>query len=61
MTQQWGNVRTWSTSTDTLGIVASLQQTVNTTNGELETSLGRTRLGLGLTATSLARGGFATG
>jgi len=45
---------TWSTGTDTLGIVALLEETMYTTNWELETSLGGTRLGLSFTA------GFAT-
>ena len=39
--------RTGSTGTDTLSIVALLQETVDTTDWELETSLGRSRL-LGL-------------
>ena len=52
--------RTWSTSTNTLSVVALLQETVDTTDGELETRLRRTGLRLaGLTA-SLARGGLAT-
>ena len=52
--------RTWSTSTNSLSVVALLQQTVDTTDGELETSLGRTRLGLAGLTTSLARRGLAT-
>lgn len=32
----------WSTSTDTLGVVALAKQTVNTTDGERQTSLGGT-------------------
>lgn len=35
---------TRSTSTDALGVVALLQETVDTTDRELEASLGRTRL-----------------
>ena len=31
---------TWCTSTNTLSVVAPFQETVNTTDGELETSLG---------------------
>ena len=41
--------RTRCTSTNTLGVVTLLQETVNTTDGELKTSLGRSGL-------SLARG-----
>ena len=36
--------RTRCTSTNTLGVVTFLQETVDTTNWELEASLGRTRL-----------------
>lgn len=46
-------VRTRSTGTDTLGVVALAEQTVNTTDGELQTGLGRTRLGLRRSVTSL--------
>jgi hypothetical protein len=48
-------------STNTLSIVALLQQTMDTTNGKLETSFGRAglRLGTGVTTSSLARLGFA--
>jgi len=42
---------TRGTSTNTLSVVALLQETVDTTDGELETRLGRTRLRL----SSLAR------
>lgn len=59
------HIHTRCTSTDTLGIVTLLQETVDTTNRELKTSLSRTRLlafafsgrglsGLGLSS-SLAR------
>ena len=44
-----------STSTDTLSVVALLQETVDTTDWELETSLGRAGLGLG----GIAGGGLA--
>lgn len=37
-----------STGTDSLGIVALLQKTVDTTDGELKTGLGRSGRGLGL-------------
>ena len=37
---------TGSTSTYTLCVVAPLEETVDTTDGELETRLDRTRLGL---------------
>ena len=46
---------TRSASTDTLGVVALLQETVDTTDWELETSLGRAGLGLG----GVAGGGLA--
>ena len=42
------------TGTDTLSVVALSQETVDTTNGELETSLSRSGLGLGRGVTSLA-------
>jgi hypothetical protein len=60
--QEKGIVLTGSTSADTLGVVALLQETVDTTDRELETSFGRAGLGLGFTACtrSLARLGFAT-
>jgi hypothetical protein len=48
--------RTRSTGTDTLGVVALLEETVDTTDWELETSLGRAGLGLAVTAASLATG-----
>lgn len=38
------------TCTNTLSVVALLQEPVDTTNRELETSLGRARLGLGVGA-----------
>ena len=47
-------IHTRSTSTDTLSVVALSQETVDTTDGELETSLGRSGLGLGRGVTSLA-------
>ena len=48
------------TGTDTLCIVALLEETVDTTDGELETSLRRTRLRLGGGITGgLARLGLA--
>lgn len=37
---------TWCAGTDTLSVVALLQETVDTTDGELETRLRRARLGL---------------
>ena len=43
-----------STGTDSLGVVALAEQTVDTTDGELETSSGRARLGLSLHFASLA-------
>lgn len=52
--------RTWSTGTNTLSVVALLQETVDTTDGELETGLGGTGLGLAGLTTSLARRGLAT-
>ena len=50
--------RTWSTSTNTLSVVALLQETVDTTDGELETRLRRTRLrfAAGLSTRRLATG-----
>lgn len=45
---------TWCTCTDTLGIVALLQETVDTTDRELEASLCRAGLRLGF-AGGLAR------
>ena len=44
---------TWGTSTNALGVVALLEETVDTTDGELETGLGRAALGL---AAGVARG-----
>ena len=44
------------TGTNTLGVVAPLQETVDTTNRELEAGLCRSRLGL---ASGLAGGGLA--
>ena len=38
---------TWCTSTNTLSVVALLEETVDTTDGELETRLRGARLGLG--------------
>jgi len=49
----------WCTSTYTLCVVALLQQTVDTTDGELETGFGRARLRLAFTTRSLAALGFA--
>ena len=46
---------TWCASTNTLSVVAPLEQTVDTTDRELETSLCRARLRLGV-ARSLATG-----
>ena len=37
---------TWCTGTDTLGVVASLEETVDTTDRELKAGLRRARLGL---------------
>ena len=42
-----GVLLTWCTSTDTLSVIALLQETVDTTDGELETRLRGPRLGLG--------------
>ena len=51
---------TWCTSTDTLSVVALLEETVDTTDGELETRLRGARLGLGGGITGgLARLGLA--
>lgn len=53
---------TWSSSTNALSVVAPLQQTVDTTDWELETSFGRARLRLSSSAiadSSLARLGFS--
>ena len=50
---------TWGTSTNTLCVVSALQETVDTTDRELETSLRRARSTLDIAA-SLARGRFAT-
>ena len=52
--------RTGGTSTNTLSVVTPLQETVDTTDGELETSLRRTGLRFAGLTTSLARGRFAT-
>ena len=49
-----GMTRTRSTSTYTLGVVALFKETVNTTDWELETGLGRARLSLAITSASLA-------
>ena len=46
--------RTWCTSTDTLSIIALLQESVDTTHGELKTRLSRAGLRLSGIATSLA-------
>ena len=53
-------LHTRCTSTDTLSVIALLEETVDTTNGELETRLGgaRLRLGGGITG-GLARLGLA--
>jgi len=45
-----------STSTNTLGVVALPQESVDTTDGERETGLGRTRLSAGLGGAGLASG-----
>lgn len=45
--------RTWCTSTHTLGVIALFQETMYTTDRELEAGLGRTRLCLAL-STGLA-------
>ena len=51
---------TWCTSTDTLSVVALLQETVDTTDGELKTRLRGAGLGLGGGITGgLARLGLA--
>ncbi len=50
-----------STGTDTLSVVALSQETVDTTNGELKTGLGRTGLGLGRSLTTSLTTRFATG
>ena len=52
-------LHTWSTSAYTLSVVSAFQETVDTTDRELEASLCRARLALRL-ATGLARGRFAT-
>jgi len=49
----------WCTSTNTLCVVTLLQQTVDTTDGELETGFGRARLRLAFTTCSFAALGFA--
>ena len=53
-----GSKINWGTSSYTLGVVALLQQTVHTTDWELETSLGRAGLGL-VRAASLSSGRWA--
>jgi len=45
-----------SASTDTLSVVALPQESVDTTDGERETGLGRTRLSAGLGGAGLASG-----
>jgi hypothetical protein len=48
VTRREGKARlTRRAGTDTLGIVTSTKETVDTADGELETSFGRARLGLG--------------
>ncbi len=47
---------TWGTSTNTLRIIPLLQQTMNTTNGELKSSFRRTRLSF---TSSFSTRGFA--
>ena len=44
MNHEKGCAHTWCTSTHTLGVVALLQQTMYTTDWELETGLSRTGL-----------------
>ena len=44
--------RTWGTSTDALCVVSALEETVDTTDGELEAGF----RGAGLTLASFARG-----
>ena len=46
------NHLTWRTSTNTLSVIALLQETMDTTDRELETGFGRTRLRLCVTARS---------
>ena len=50
---------TWSTSTNTLSVVALLEETMYTADWELEASLGRTRARLFAGACGLAGLGFA--
>ena len=52
-------VRTWCASTDTLSIISSFEETVDTTDRELETSLCRPRLSLAVTASLTARRCFS--
>ena len=51
---------TGSTSTNTLGVVTLLQETVDTADGELEAGLGGARLRFASLTTGLTRGGLAT-
>lgn len=58
--KEWAH--TWCTSTHTLGVIALFQQTMYTTDWELETGLGRTRLRLALSTGLATRlSGFAYG
>jgi len=50
---------TWGTSADTLGVVALLQETVNTTNRELEAGLRGSGDGLSISATLTASRGLS--
>jgi hypothetical protein len=45
---------TGCSGSDTLGVVSLAEETVDTTDGELESSLGRTRLSLAARSVSLA-------
>jgi len=48
-------IRTWCASSDTLGIISSFEETVDTTNRELKTGLCRARLSLAVAASLAAR------
>jgi hypothetical protein len=50
----WGAQLTRCSGSDTLSVVSLAEETVDTTDGELESGLGRTRLGLARRGVSLA-------
>lgn len=54
VTSSKGVKLTGSTSSDTLGVVTATEETMDTTDGELKTSLGRTGLRLGVGGTGLS-------